>query len=61
MLIVLVVIIIAVLILALKKKNTEKYVLNYSTVYGKLVHVVMAAVHPLATKIVLICKFKSLQ
>lgn len=35
MLILVIVIVIAVLILALKKRNTEKYVLNYSTVYGK--------------------------
>ena len=35
LLIVVVVIIIAVLILALRKRNTEKYVLNYSTVYGE--------------------------
>lgn len=35
LLILVVVIVIAVLIVALRKKNTEKYVLNYSTVYGK--------------------------
>ena len=37
LLIVIVVIVIAVLIFGLKKRNTEKYVLNYSTVYGKSV------------------------